>query len=337
MKLLNSMKRFIRSLLGRDAIKFLKSNYFKFSTGEVFKNYRCRFNKFAFTDCRCEYPEQFEASIIRFYHIIEKGLSYNENYRAGFGQEAINDLLSTLEEYSSKYSTHTFFYETALACLNEYIRKNEEYGHKDPDLKRRVENLPGHINHSGGTITVSAPDLSALNKMNYEQLIKSRHSIRHFSQKPVDIELISNAIKLAQHTPSACNRQGWRTRVVIDKNIMNTILSNQNGNAGFGQEIDKLLVVTSDIMKQQKSREIFQAFIDGGMYAQNVLNALHYSGIGTIPLSASLTVFQENNVRKVLKLSDAEVFIMFIGVGNYPDGEFLTTRSERKPIKVEVI
>lgn len=311
--------------------------FWEHGTTEVLKNYYFKFNKFAFTDCECKCPEQFEACIVRLYHIIEKGLSYNENYRAGFGRTFIEKLLSTLEEYSAKYSTKTFFYETALACLNEYIRKNEEFGLADPELKRRIDNLPGHTNESGGTITVSAPDLTVLHKMNFEQLIKSRHSIRHFSPKPVDISIIKNAVKLAQYTPSACNRQGWKTRVIVDKNLMSTILSNQNGNMGFGQEIDKLLVITSDIMAQQKVREIFQAFIDGGMYAQNVLNALHYSGVGTIPLSASLTLSQENNIRKALKINEAEVIILFIGVGNYPEGEFLTTRSARKPIEVEVI
>lgn len=73
------------------------------------------------------------------------------------------------------------------------------------------------------------------------------------------------------------------------------------------------------------------------MYAESVLNCLYSKGIGSVPLSASLTAEQEKNVRKVIGMDDAEVFILFIGVGNYPEGEFLTTRSERKPIEVEVI
>lgn len=305
------------------------------TTRNVMDRYYKKFEENSFIDCSCRTAEQFEASIIRLYHTIEKGLSY-ENYRAGFGKENVCNLLISLEQYSSKgFDTSAFFYETALSCLKEYLRKNKENGHEDSELELRVNKLPGKANKSGGTILVSAPVHPE--NLTYEQLVTMRHSIRHFSKEPVDGNLLQEAIKLAQYTPSACNRQGWKTRIVADKERIKTIIANQNGNRGFGQEFDKLLVVTSDLRAQQKSRELFQAFIDGGMYAESVLNCLYSKGIGSVPLSASLTAEQEKNIRKVVGMDDAEVFILFVGVGNYPKGEFLTTRSERKPIKVEVI
>lgn len=297
--------------------------------------YLRKYDHFAFVDCKCEYPEQFEASIIRLYHTIEKGLSYTE-YRAGFGKDNIEKLLISLEQYLIKgFDTSAFFYETALSCLNAYVVKNREYGFEDPQLEMRISKIAGKSNKYGGTISVSAPICPE--KLSYAQLVTNRHSIRHFSNTPVSIELLIEAIKLAQYTPSACNRQGWKTRIVADKEKIKTILANQNGNRGFGHEFDKLLIVTADLRAQQRSREVFQAFIDGGMYAESVLNCLYSKGIGSVPLSGSLTPNQENNVRKVIDMDDAEVIILFIGVGNYPDGEFFTTRSERKPIEVEVI
>ena len=267
----------------------------------------------------------------------------NEQYSAKYekeiedvGKDNIDKLITSLEQYAAKgFDTSTFFYETALSCLREYVQKNKDHGHEDPQLEQRIGKLPGKANDFGGSIIVSAP--SHPENLTYEQLVKTRHSIRHFSDKPVDVELLKDSIKLAQYTPSACNRQGWKTRIVADKEKIKDILANQNGNRGFGQEFDKLLVVTADLRTQQKSRELFQAFIDGGMYAESVLNCLYSKGIGSVPLSASLTAEQDKNVRAIVGMDDAEVFILFIGVGNYPDGEFLTTRSERKPIEVEVI
>ncbi len=305
------------------------------TTHAVMKKYYKFFEELSFVDCQCKDQVQFEASITRLYHTIEKGLSY-ENYRAGFGKDNVEKLIISLEQYSSKgYDVTAFFYETALSCLNAYVKKNKEHGHEDAELEARIARLPGKKNEYGGTIIVSSPDHPEL--LTYEQLVTMRHSIRHFSDKPVDTDLLVEAIKLAQYTPSACNRQGWQTRIVADKEKIKKILANQNGNRGFGQEFDKLLVVTSDLRAQQKSREIFQAFIDGGMYAESVLNSLFSKGIGSVPLSASLTASQEKNVRETVGMDDAEVLIMFIGVGNYPDGEFLTTRSERKPVEIEVI
>lgn len=305
------------------------------TTHTVMKNYYHKFEKYSFVDCQCEMPEQFEASIIRLYHTIEKGLSYSD-YRAGFGVENVEKLILSLEQYSSRgYDTTAFFYETALSCLCAYIQKNKEFGHEDDTLEMRVNSLPGKANKYGGTIAVSAPVHPE--KMTYEELVTKRHSIRHFSSIPVDESILKEAIKLAQFTPSACNRQGWKTRIIADKEKINTVLKNQNGNRGFGQEFDKLLIITADLRTEQRGREIFQAFIDGGMYAESVINSLYYNGIGSVPLSAALTTVQEENVREAIGVENSEIFIMFIGIGNYPDGEFLTTRSERKSIKVDII
>lgn len=313
----------------------IKEYMFGDTTRKILRRYYKNFQDYSFVDGKCRDLEQYDASITRLYHTIEKGLSYTD-FRAGFGKNNIELLLDSLEQYSNKgFDTSYFFYETSLSCLKEYIRKNKEHGYVDPNLEERINRLPGKANESGGTITVCAPTHPDI--LTYEQLVTSRHSIRHFSNIPVDIELLKKSIMLAQYTPSACNRQGWKTRIIANKDKINTILANQNGNRGFGQEFDKLLIVTADLRTQQKSREIFQAFIDGGMYAESILNCLYCKGIGSVPLSASLTPEQEKNVRNAIGIDVAEVFILFIGVGNYPDGEFLTTKSERKPIEIEVV
>ena len=66
-----------------------------------------------------------------------------------------------------------------------------------------------------------------------------------------------------------------------------------------------------------------------------VLDSLNYKGIATIPLSASLTDSQDHNIRQALKIHEAEVFILLIGVGNYPD-LCQTTKSERKMAEILV-
>lgn len=301
---------------------------------DQFADYIKRFNEYSFVDSECSSKEQFEASIIRLYHTIEKGLSYLD-YRPGFGINNVEKLICGLETYGKKYGTDTFVYRTALSSLNAYVKKNRENGYVNDDIETKINSLPGVENGLGGAIEINKPNDTF--KMNFEELLSSRHSIRHFSSTPVDIRLLEKAIELAQHTPSACNRQGWATRIVKDRNALATVLSNQNGNKGFGNEFDKVLIITADLRAQQRGREKFQAFIDGGMYAENLLNALYYYGIGAVPLSASLTSEQEKNIRKRIGIDSAEVFILIIGVGNYPDGKFLTTRSERKPAVIKVI
>lgn len=290
---------------------------------------------FSFVDGSCTDEKQFEASITRLYHTVEKGLSYL-NYRPGFGKENVEALVRSLEQYSKQYSVDKFFYQTALSVLNEYVRKNAEYGVENKELSKRISALPGKKNEAGGAIKFVPLSSEELSKANYKELVETRHSIRHFSDKPVELERVENAVKLAQYTPSACNRQGWKTYIVNDKAVLREVLKNQNGNRGFGQEFDKLLVVVGDLRCFNRDREVFQVYIDGGMYAMRVLDSLYYERIASVPLSASLTKEQEENVRKLLKLDPAEVLIMFIGIGNYPD-ECQTTRFERKPAEYTVI
>lgn len=301
----------------------------------LYENYYNKYQKFSFLDGSCVSEKQFEASITRLYHTVEKGLSYL-NYRPGFGKENIETLVVSLEQYSKQYDVDKFFYQTALSVLNEYIRKNTEYGVENKELNNRISALPGKANEVGGTLRFVPLSREELDNVTYKKFVESRHSIRHFSSEPVEMERVEAAIQLAQYTPSACNRQGWKTYIIKDKDVLAEVLKNQNGNRGFGQEFDKLLLVVGDLRCFNRDREVFQVYIDGGMYAMRVLDSLYYEKIASVPLSASLTKEQGENVRKLLKLDPAEVLIMFIGIGNYPD-ECQTTRSERKSAEYTIV
>ena len=289
-----------------------------------FVPYQKRFFQYSFHVDKCNSQMQYETVITKYYHAIEKGLAFTD-YRAGFGRNNINTLIRLMEEYSQKYGVDSFCYNTSLCTLYAYVEKNREYGLEDTELEKRIYSLPGVANQAGGVL-----EFVPLNDQdcNYEYMVMGRHSIRHFSDVPVNMDILNRALSLAQQTPSACNRQGWRTIVVQDKNKVSDILNYQNGNAGFGYEIDKLLLVVVDIQAFNSEREVFQPYVDGGMYAMRLLDSLCYCGIATCPLSAALTPEQEENVRRIAELDDSEIPIIFIGIGNYPEN-CQTTKSER--------
>lgn len=299
---------------------------------EINKKYIKNFFENAFENEKLDSFWQYEAAIIKMYHAIEKGMSY-ENYRPGFGEDAIKQLITTMEKYAEKFSIEEFCYKTALCVLKKYIAKNKEYNYTNAEIENRVNALKGEANGAGGIIEFVPFTQEQLTAQSFEEFIKNRHSIRHFSEIPVDKSKIAKAVELAQFTPSACNRQGWRTHIVCNKKKIEAILKNQNGNRGFGQEIDKLLVISFKIDCFSKGREHYQGFIDGGMYAMNLIYSLHFFNIGSVPLSASLTPTQEENVKKVLNINDNEKIILFVGIGNYPE-KCQTTKSERKEAEI---
>ena len=53
-------------------------------------------------------------------------------------------------------------------------------------------------------------------------------------------------------------------------------------------------------------------------------------------MSASLAGSQEKKIRKKVGINKSEVFILFIGVGTYPDS-CKTTRSERMPVDIRLV
>lgn len=300
------------------------------------KEYVKKYKEFSFSGIDCKSYQNYEAVITRLYHTVEKGLSYEgEQYRAGFGKSNINEIILCMNAYiKDGYSEEKSFYRTSLDVLHKYVEKNNEYGLIDEQLEKRISELPGSPNGLGGVIVVNEPQDTE--SWTFKELVTSRHSIRWFSDEEIEEDTVKEAIRLAQYTPSACNRQGWQTILVSDKKTIDEILKNQNGNSGFGDRIQKLLLVTADLRYFNCDREIFQPFIDGGMYAQNVLNSLAYYGLASIPLSASLTSEQEKNVRSILRLDDSEELILFIGVGGYKSSN-VTTRSERRTAEIRVI
>ncbi len=301
------------------------------SVGSAHRAFYRRFMKYAFIEGECSNAQQFEASITKMYHAVEKGLSYPV-YRPNFGKKNVLQLIASMEAYAAKYDVTAFFYETSLSVLTAYNEKNRQAGSPDPEIEKRVAGLPGKANGVGGVITVNALSEEQIKQMDHARFVESRHSIRFFDPAPFPVEKIHAALALAQYTPSACNRQGWKAHIVNDSAKVQKILANQNGNKGFGEAVKQLVVVTGDLRYFNKTRELHQVYIDGGMYAMRVLDALHYEGAATTPLSAALTGKQEENVRKLLDLDPAEVIIMFICVGTCP-AETLTTRSERRPYR----
>ena len=296
------------------------------------KKYMRRYLKFAFNMQAAEFEEeaQYKAVILKLIHSIEKGLSV-QNYRYGAGKQAVQQMIGILKNYSEKYNIEGTEYRTALCVCDLYVKKNKNKVDIE-EIEAELNDLPGVPNELAG---IEERIYSEAGKR-FDEIVRERKSVRHFSKVPVELDRVYKAINLARYTPSACNRQGWKVRIIQNELIKNEVLINQNGNRGFGTEIDKLLLITYDLRYINIAREWHQAFIDGGMYAMSLLYSLQYMNIASVTLSASLTMEQEDNVRNLLHLNEAEVLIVYIGIGNYAE-KYQVPLSNKKPTEIEVI
>ena len=277
--------------------------------------------------------EKSEYTLLRRTHIIEKGMSFRKP-KHGFGQAKVVSLIDDLKAFYDRYGKSDFFYYPISAISNylEYSQKNgvdvEHIANKLLDLKHRLGCSSDTNNEQSGVVEVQKEYITSHNK-DFSELLYNRHSIRFFTEEKVSEKLIVDALKLAQRTPSACNRQGWKTHVFYGEDAVN-LVKWQGGSRGFEDEIRCAILVTANL-KAFLSHEIHQAYIDGGLYAMNLINALTYLGLGTIPLSCG---FHESRLKKLysFEIPKNEVPVVIIGVGVMED-TFTVAVSKRKEIE----
>ncbi|MDJ0689874.1 MAG: nitroreductase family protein [Xenococcaceae cyanobacterium MO_188.B32] len=279
---------------------------------------------------------QLRALITMDYHRIEKGLALKEP-RVGFGENVVKRLLSNLQSYQQTFGLDTTG-QIALNSLFAYYNFNRENGVNDDLLYQNISVLrktiidSNEITNCGGILKVTKQSILDAAKIELKNFFESRYSIRHFTSEEVDISLIKQAVKMAQKTPSVCNRQSSKVYVFTEDEDKKKVLSYQNGNRGFGDQVSKVLIVTCDLEHFVSIGERNQCWIDGGMFAMSLIYALHSLGLGTCCLNWSVELEIDRELRMVAGVGDSEAIIMMIAVGHIPE-QLNIAQSPRKRLE----
>jgi nitroreductase len=294
---------------------------------ELWENYLYDIERYLKFSTTVKIPNSFEnikARITAHYHVIEKGLALRDT-RLGYGKDVINSLVILLERYvQNQYPVDNEQFISALKTLDAYCQFHVDNGYDVQELQERISKYQQYIckendKHSGGVKTVLKKDiLDSLNK-DFEHLAYSRHSIRDFAQGDVDTSLIEKAIKIAQKSPSVCNRQSSFVYIITNNKTKQDALSCQNGNRGFGHLADKLLIVTANLRAFYSIEERNQAFVDGGMFGMSLIYALHSLGLGTCTLNWSASKERDIKLRELVEIKEEEVVIFMVAVGLLPE------------------
>ncbi|MBW3095525.1 nitroreductase family protein [Bifidobacterium sp. 64T4] len=266
-------------------------------------------------------------------HQIEKGLSHR-NFRYGFGKKVFNELpqlLTRLEQVDPEFASNTV-YKESLAALHEYMQRHLDAG-KDVSWQKSLfttdqwRRIMEAKSDDGGSIVIRKIDKSGNKDLSYVALSEMRHSVREFADEAVSLDEIRQAIQLAMRTPSVCNRQPTRVHVILDKEIIAEALRIQGGVNGYPIP-PALLMITADLRAFITSYERNEGYTDGGLFGMSLLLSLEYMGIGACPLNTMFTAVAERKTRKLLRLPDNEVPVMYIEVGHFLD-ETRTCHSAR--------
>lgn len=271
-----------------------------------------RFSSYACFDERISQsmtPTALEALTIKDYHRIEKGLSLPIPKRP-FGTAVSQRLDAALPMLLPGTDI-----EQSARTARDALRRWNDDGVIDDEVSPLVDHTPSSFAYG-----------------DVERFFTSRHSVREFDpERPVSQEDLLLATSLAGRSPSVCNRQATRVRFAVNDVSKNTLLSFQNGNSGFGF-IPVVALITSDVRLFTGADERNQAWIDGGIFAQSLVLALHGLGLASCMLNMSLSNSAADSLRTAMSIGAHELLITQVAIG-YPSRVHRRARSPRRAIR----
>ncbi len=291
-----------------------------------------KYNASIHTDCDIEKSQYV---LLRKTHTIEKGLSMR-NPRKGFGQQKVKEIIDELLKYNEIFGGEDrVFLKYPIRTIYAYIQYTKNNG---VDINLIEEKFMQLVLQTGYTPSESAKgvvichkeDVFSKKDLCFKELLNCRHSIRYFKNEIPSKIVIEEGLKMASQTPSACNRQGWKTHVFLGEDSVE-LVKWQGGARGFENEIKGCVLVTANL-KAFLYYEVHQAYVDGGLYAMNLINAFHSLGLGTIPLSVG---FECSKIATLdsFGIPQNEVPIVIVGFGVLEDN-FKVAESKRKDISL---
>lgn len=327
------IKTIIKSVLGNKIIEFLKNIRKTQSLKFNYKTDYLLFKKHSSVFKKDTYGKK-ESEITLIYHSIEKGFLHKP-IKYKFAKERIIKLINLLEDKEVQKNDFRNQIQSAYANLINYYNVHKEnrinISSYFPEEKYLFfkDRLKKHLD---SIITHAYTSYFSKIESNFEQFSNSRCSVRSYTGEIIPENTIQQVINLANNAPSVCNRQPIKVHLIQNKNLITKILNIQGGLTGYTQNLEQLIVLTSDRNYFYSIGERNQLYIDGGIYLMNLLYALHYYKIAACPAHWGMPVNADLQMRKLLGLSESLQIISLLAIG-IPKESFNTTLSLRKTFK----
>lgn len=330
------MKKLLKKYLPKGVLKIVIQFYNRFTLSSLYRRDKKRYLKYGYEINTQKYSFDNLRSKISFHaHAIEKGLS-NNSVRLGFGKSAFENLFFALDEYlKNEYDFKDLRFQQALKVIYDYIIYHQQHDYEISWIENKFEESYSHLfNHNvdGGLKIIEHIDSNNFSTYDFEDLVHSRVSVRNFGSDNLDVQAVKNALSLAIDTPSACNRQPWKVYHTHGKTLVDKVRSIQHGLTTHGENLNDMLLITSNTAFYRGPHERNQAYVDGGIFAMNLVNSLTYYGVASCMLHADFMSKQEDNMRALLNVPENEVFICFVAIGTFPS-EIKTAVSPKDKIE----
>ena len=272
------------------------------------------------------------AELVFQYHKLEKGLVMPGKKRM-FGINPAKETMRLLDNWQSidreQISDPIFLAGIGtLQCYIAYLKTH------NLDIDDQITSEAEHFltRHSDQRNNYPTPSKRQeyYNPQEFKTLTLARRSVRAFIDKPVPKEIIIQSYEAAQQSPSACNRQPCSVKIISDPDLKREVLGYQNGNAGFGQLMDSVAIITSNEKYFFGGIERHQPYVDGGLFSMSFILGLQSHGVSTCCLNWCVRPENDKAVHKLLNLEKSERIIMYLAIGYAPADLDVATSTRRR-------
>lgn len=160
--------------------------------------------------------------------------------------------------------------------------------------------------------------------MDVIEAIKTRRSVRKYSDRPVEEEKINQVLEAARLSPSSANGQNWHFIVVRDKGKLKKLLEAADGQPSVGEA--PVAIVACGTKRRIMDCGQPTDTVDCSIAMSYMILQAHELGLGTCWLGH----FFADKVKKALHIPDDVSVVAFTPLG-YPDEE--TVPRPRKDLK----
>lgn len=170
--------------------------------------------------------------------------------------------------------------------------------------------------------------------MKFLELVKNRHSVRKYLDKPVEREKIERCLEAARLAPSTSNSQPWRFIVVDDPKLKDAVARETFGRIlsfnRFSLQAPVLIILMSETPKLSVriggaiKRKQFN-LMDIGIAAEHFCLQAVEEGLGTCMLGW----FNERGIKRILNIPKHKRIDLVISIG-YPTSEKIKPKKRKE-------
>lgn len=161
----------------------------------------------------------------------------------------------------------------------------------------------------------------------FDDFISNRYSIRNYKQEKVPVDLIRNIVETAMKCPSACNRQPCKVYYTDDFEKIKDL----RPDPVISKDIYNFLIVTVN-KSLFSNREVLQAWINGGIFLESLILAIHSKGLGACLFQQLKHTSNYKKLKDLANIPDKEDIVAVVGFG-YIDDDCPVVETHRKDVE----